>query len=268
MTYQLVTNAPGTSALFNHRLDNEPGLGGFSLEFLNSDHHVGSLRVGGVTSDREGRVAGWRDFLLGFNDHDAGISGSESDPVRMTAKYFRMGPLPTFTVSGTGTASGSGLARIPRLRSDEIVVLRGFEIAARGDNHHIRSVGVRYLRWRDAFSVNFNDDSPADDSFSFSIHYFVLIHASRTGRRRNPHFEGPVQQTFRFTESTTMLKRLPGVALLSGFSFRFRDSDHHLRKIAVDLEPVDSLSVTFTDDDRNHPVDCFVEYVLARPYIF
>ena len=103
MAYQIVTNAPGTGGLFNHRLaEYEPGMGGFSLEFLNSDHHVGSLRVGGVPHDGMGRVSSWRDYLLGFNDHDAGISGRETDPVRMTAKYRQLAALPTFTTSGTG----------------------------------------------------------------------------------------------------------------------------------------------------------------------
>ena len=56
--------------------------------------------------------------------------------------------------------------------------------------------------------------------------------------------------------------------MLSGFTFRFADNDHHLRKIAVDLEPLDSFDVTFTDDERDNPVDGFIEYVLAKPYIW
>ena len=50
----------------------------------------------------------------------------------------------------------------------------------------------------------------------------------------------------------------------AGFNFRFEDRDHHLRKIAVDLEPDRRIDVTFTDDERSHAVDCFIEYVTAH----
>jgi hypothetical protein len=77
-----------------------------------------------------------------------------------------------------------------------------------------------------------------------------------------------VQQRFRFTESARIRKSVPGVAMLSGFTFRFADNDHHLRKIGIDLEPLDSFDVAFTDDERDNPVDGLIEYVLARPYLW
>ncbi len=263
MYYQHITNAPGTAGNFAHRLgDAVPGMGGFNLEFLNSDHHIGTLRVGGMHSGS----AGHQSYLLAFGDRDSGISGRETDPTRMTAKYFGLRAT-TLTVAGTANRRASTLAPIPRLAADELLVLRGFEMHTLEGNHNIRGVGVRHLRWRNAISVTFSDDSPDDDGFTFVIHYLVLLHASRTGRRRNPHFEGPFQQYFRFTESARIRKTHRGVAMLSGFTFRFADNDHHLRKIAIDLEPLDDFDVTFTDDERDNPVDGFIEYVLAIPYI-
>ena len=244
-------------------------MGGFSLEFLDSDNHVGAMVVGGVSSGPSG--LNYEDYRLGLGDRDSG------DPVRMTAKYFSLSvqlrgppprPRPTFSVTGRADGRGSALAGIPRLAADELLVLRGFAIQTLRGNHHLRAVGVRHLRERNAISVTFADDSPEDDGFAFSVHYLVVLHASRTGRTRNPYFEGPFQQRFRFTESANVRKSEPGVAMLSGFTFRFADNDHHLRKIAIDPEPLDSFGVTFTDDERDHAVDGFLEYVLAIPYIW
>ena len=108
MAYHRVENS-GTSAHFGADLeDRTPGLGGFDYLFLNSDHHIGSIAVGAMSSDGAGR-ANSDTYRLGFNDHDGGVFGRDSDPVRMSTKYADLGPHPTFTVSGRG--SGRSVTR-------------------------------------------------------------------------------------------------------------------------------------------------------------
>ena len=238
-----------------------PAMGGFSLEFNNSDNHIGGLTVGGVTYNGEG-TASYQAYLFRFGDQDGG------DPYNLSAKYIDLGAEPTLTARGRGVTGGAMRAAIPPLGENDLFVLRGFDISApRGRNHHIRTVGVRFDYRTNTISVTFRDDSPSDDRFSFEVHYFVVPHVNATGPRHNPHFEGPFTETFSFINSTTEAKSNPGIALLAGFEFSYDDHDHHLKKIAIDLEPNDQIRATFTDDERDNSVSASIDYVLVKPFI-
>ena len=237
-----------------------PALGGFNLEFTNSDHHINTMIVGSVASD--GTTHDYDSYLLGFSDNDhASVLGS-ADPTNMWAKYFSIGAGPTFSASGSGRGNATVRVSTVRIDADHLLLLRGFLIqAAAGSNHNLRRVAIRHHRARGAILVSFHDDSAGDDEFSYNVLYTVVRLANTSGRRADYYFTGPYAESFEFTESAGVNKRIPGFSLLSGFDFRFNDHDHHIRKISIDPISEAQFGVTFTDDERDNAVSGWIEYV-------
>ena len=249
----------GTDALFLALTGTDiPALAAFDLAYLNGDHHVQTLIAGGKTGEPSS-------FLLGLGDGDNGVLGNQRDPVDLKAVYYPISP-PHLTRSSERNISGSSSNRqnsivtIPRLASDEIFVLRGFEFQGMpGRNHHLRKVGVRYHATRSEIRIDFLDDSPQDDTYSYIIRYFIL---KRGIDPRGLYLRGIYSQTFDFTGSARVPKTRRGNALLAGFNFEFRDGDHHLRRIAVDVQPLNEIVVAFTDSQANHRVKASIDYVI------
>lgn len=236
---------------------NNPALTSFECRYLNSDHHVHNLRVGGMVEDSQ--------YILMLTDHDYGVSGGEHDRVHLKARYFFISPLylsseGVQTASGTSSNQQGNRITLPRPDASDLFVLRGFEfVGAPGRNHHLRHIEVRYNYVASELVVNFIDDSPHDDSYSWYVHYMFL--KSRCEIPLNYCFEGP--NTLQFILTNRGSRSIPnkGRALLSGFSFRFLDGDHHLKHIAIDLYPLDQITVTFTDHERTHAVEAVIDYI-------
>jgi len=195
--------------------------------------------VGGKTSGAYGVAPD--SYLFGWGDEDYGISGRSGDRAEYKIIYYTIGSPHLFSSSersirGTSTNRLNNIVSIPRLTEDEIFVLRGFEFwgAAGRSNHHLRSMEVRYDMGISAVRVNFIDNSPQDDQYGFLIRYFVL---KRNCNSRWLCLKSIFTDSFVFTNTVRRAKSHPGNALLSGFNFRFLDNDHHIRRIAIDVEP-------------------------------
>lgn len=236
---------------------NNPALTTFECRFLGSDHHVRSLRVGGMVEDSQ--------FLLMLTDHDYGVSGGEHDRVHLKARYFYVSPCylssdGVQTISGTSRNRSENRIPLSRPHENDLFVLRGFEFEGLPErNHHLRQITVRYNYSDDELLINFIDDSPQDDTYVFIIHYMFL--KSSCEIPTNYSFEGPNTLAFNFTNSARRIIPDKGRALLGGFSFRFLDGDHHLKNITIDLYPRDQINVTFTDNERTHPVEAIIDYI-------
>lgn len=249
----------GTDALFLDLTGTDiPALAAFDLAYLNGDHHVQTLIAGGKTGEPSS-------FLLGLGDGDNGLLGNQRDPVELKAVYYPINP-PHLTrtsersISGTSSNRQNSIVSIPRLAADEVFVLRGFEFQGTpGRNHHLRKVGVRYHSIRSEIRVDFVDDSPQDDRYAYIIRYFIL---KRGDHPRGLNLRGVYSQSFEFTDSARIPKTNRGNALLAGFNFEFKDGDHHLRRIAVDVQPTNEIGVVFTDSQTNHGVKASVDYVV------
>lgn len=254
----------GSAALVSTLLDRDiPVLTAFDFQFLNGDHHIKSFLVGGKTYGEDGETPD--SYIFGWGDEDYGISGRADDRAAYKIIYYAIRPPHLFSssersISGTSTNRLNNIVSIPRLAEDEIFVLRGFEFwgALGRSNHHLRSIEVRYDMSMSAIRVNFIDNSPQDDQYGFTIRYFVLKRNCISGRLC---LKGIFTDSFVFTNTVRRTKSHQGNALLSGFKFRFLDNDHHIRRIAIDVEPRAELMVAFTDSENNHRVEADIDYV-------
>lgn len=118
---------------------------------------------------------------------------------------------------------------------------------------------MRYNQITSAIRVNFLDNSPDDDEYDFLVRYFVL---KRNCTGRWLCLRGIYTDSFIFSNTTNYRKTHPGKALLAGFKFHFMDNDHHIRRIAIDVEPGDEITVAFTDSENNHRVRADIDYVI------
>jgi hypothetical protein len=244
--------------------DHIPGLSKFDASYLNNDHHVRTFMIGG---QRLG--AGPSDFNVHLSDMDDGIFGNGQDQVQITVRYTNFQTTPyfsgggLFTVAGVGDTGHDVAVPIPALQEDEVLVLKGFEfIEAENTNHHIRTIQVRYFTEPSEFIVRFRDDTDKDDLYNYRIHYLIL--KKRCEEDLNYCLDGIHTQRAEFIKETTITKTVPGMGLLSGFSFQFTDGDHHVRRIAVDVENFNNISLAFSDNEERHRVLAFVDYVVLK----
>ncbi len=251
-----------------------PGLVGFDHQFDDSDHHLAQFAAGGMTSGRDGYD--FNSYLMLFADLDYGPLGTEGGDQRSyTADYYDMsgfaaqyGADRVLTVNGSRRGSGEMTLSIPPVLDDEVVFLRGFMIqnGFKESNHHIRAVGVRFDPRINAWRVTYRDDSPSDDSFSADVFYYK-VKKVESEESANAISFGDIQTvTAQFNGSTTVRKNgVQGVTLLAGFHFEFTDSDHHVRKIAVDLRDIRQVGMTFKDNG-SPSVAGLVDYVEFSGY--
>lgn len=264
MEYQLIEYR-GTEGLYQDYVEagEVPLMGGFNLEFSNSDHKLDSLIVGDTTgSDPSG--TNYRSYLLQLTDGDAGTPVGGGDSVNLWAKVLNVNPGLTYSVSASGDASGQAVVPVSPVDEDHIFVLRGFAIRTPiGDsNHNLRRLAIRHDRDLNTVTCIFRDDSPNDDDFSFILRYSIVLNRTRRPAEAEQYFTGPYEVSSDFVETTEVSKPVAGISVLSGFDFQFKDSDHHLRQICIDPVSKEKFKLTFTDDERDNPVSAWVEYAI------
>lgn len=265
MEYQRIAHR-GVGVLFLDTVETGtvPLLGGFNLEFTNSDHKIHSIIVGHVTSSGEAGQ-NYDTYLLEFVDADAGTPAGNRDPVNLWAKILPLDPGLTFSVSGVSSGSERVTVPVAPINEDHLFLLRGFLIQTRGEtNHNLRRLAIRHDKSSNTVSCIFRDDSPNDDGFAFHLLYSVVPKANTGPERAEFYFTGPYQCETEFIESTLVNKPRPGFSVLSGFDFEFQDSDHHIRKISIDPISDQQFSLTFTDDERDNPVSAWIEYAVVH----
>lgn len=232
-----------------------PGLSGFHLEFMNSDHHIHDIRVGERTADNS--------FRVGFGDGDG------ADPQRLWAMYKNL------QVSGIHHVNGESLAPnnhqvsmpMPPVPPDHLVVLSGFSLRMpERKNNHVKWFSIAPdIRGREAsMQVIFMDNDRRGDSFRCDVWFAYVPHARIAATTDRHRFFGYHSDGFDFTAETTREKERPGDALLSGFSFEFFNGDHHLRKISIDPSNRNSFALAFTDDERVNKVRARLDYVIME----
>jgi len=250
-----------------YTIDHVPGLVGFNLEFLNSDHHVSRMRVGDFAYSEEGR--GEQSYLIGFSDRDNqwGI-----DQTRIRCTYYDLGvhgfeTTDALIVTGTGRDNGRLFIPIPDLSQNETVFLRGFSFSAtQNTNHHIRALGVRFDKDNRRFIVDFRDDSPNDDAFSARVLYFKVPEAPPGYNGNDLVFHASLNISSRFRKTNDIPKRaVQGITLLTGFYFEFEDSDHHIEKISINLQDLHRIQLAF-HDNGDPPVYAEVQYTEYSSY--
>ena len=236
-----------------------PALSGFNLEFLNSDHKIMMVVVGGSNPLRSLRNLNYR---LGMYDNSS--IDDQQDEVSAWVKYIDLGEdQETLHELAQFEGEGTGVISIPEIDDEYLFVLRGFAIGkTTGHDHNIRKIGIRFFYERSEIEVYFTDDSPGDDEWSCSIYYTLLKNTSSYNTRER--ITGPYTVESTFTESGKMDKEFPSISILSGFSFEFLDSDHFIRQIMIDPESDEEFEVVFTDDERDNPVEIIIDYISYR----
>lgn len=251
-----------------------PGLVGFDHQFDDSDHHLAQFAAGGMTSGASGFDE--QSYLLMFGDQDFGPLGTEGgDPRSIWADYRDLSTLDAgfaanrvLTASGRRRGSGELTLPIPPVGADETVFLRGFNLfnSFGESNHHIRAIGVRFDAAANAWRVTFRDDSPSDDSFNASVFYFKVKRIAPEVPSDSLRFSEIRSLSGEFRGSVSLRKNaVQGYTFLAGFHFEFLDSDHHIRKIAVDLQDIRQVAMTFKDNGTPRVLGT-VDYVELSGY--
>ncbi len=242
------------SSLVALRMEEMPALQAFLYRFPDGDKHIASftLEMRRINDDVPPRIdpdGRHGEYIFGLRDKDAGerIFGRLS-----WVDVFDVASV-TSTSWGRGLVGRQALSIDPPIDPDHVFVLAGFSFSERESDHHIRSIGIFPPESGGAqLEIEFQDNSPQDDNYSAA----VMFHRIPRNRVRVP---SPVVFTNVAGESSQ--PREPGVALLTGFSFRFLDDDHHLKEFGVDLSD-NNVRVTFRDNDPDRRFRAEVHYVI------
>ena len=250
----LLGNPPRSLALSG----DVPGLVKFDLAYDVRSHHVAKIVAGGQSLGR---------FHLDMTDETP-----IQDSTTTCAKYMDLrGISRRHLVEGHGLR---GIARIPLdapLGPDELFVLSGFGFWSQSEptqtDHKIQKLRVTPFPRSGYVEVEYRDRSPQDDTYSAGIAYAIIPADRGVESSLRPHFDGTYSSQFRF-RGTGQTTRIPGAALLHGFSLEFLNDDHNLRQVAIDLHSTNLIRVAFHDGDLDHhdaEVSASVSYVLVNP---
>jgi hypothetical protein len=138
---------------------------------------------------------------------------------------------------------------IDRPAGDNVFVLCGFQLAYRGDDHHIDEIGI--VESGGAVKVRINDRND-DDSFVFRLRYAYvplnLIAELGTEQGTDSDAQGGAR------------RHIPaGTAVLRGFNMNFRSSDHHIRNVGITLDNR-HLTVFFGDKNGDDSYDWMAQW--------
>ena len=241
------------------RIRTFPALSGFNLQFRDKDHKIMKVVVGGSDLLRSPDNLNYR---LGM--HDKSMIDDQRDEVSAWTKYIDLGAdQATFQAIGSFRSQSVGVISIPEIGEEDLFILRGFAIGkTTGHDHNIRKIGIRFFLERSVIEAYFTDDSPDDDEWSCAVFYTLIRNTSSYNVRER--VLGPYSSRGTFTESGRIPKEIPGMTILSGFSFEYLDRDHFIRQIMIDPEPEDEFEVIFTDDERDNPVEVVIDYISYR----
>lgn len=238
----------------------------FHFHFHNGDHKFRLLQLL-VDDPQRARVA--------FNDQN------DDDPYEATAQWVNI----SGGSRGMSSASGHGRAITPiRLNhrpKGHVFALRGFEFRRpQGTDANIRHISIRFSV--SAIEVVLADDEgmdfrgPGGAAMVFDpVHNYVVAQATRNRQPGRPYTvavqyvwipEVLVAQTGTITGSERGVRDAasvpPGRAVISGFSFSFLNSDHHLLNIAGST--LDGGMARFRDNNEDDPVRWRIDYALLR----
>ena len=253
------------SPVINDLGERFPALVGFRLAYTNGDHHAFALAVGATGTGAPGSDP---TFILRLEDGDTGLNNPR-DPVEMSASFIDLRDLGPSDVE-VGVTSGFDLNGVAQLPLDPPVdpggffVLSGFEFRTDGSNHHLRVLRITPRPDLGYVEVEYRDDSPDDDLYFASVVYAVLRPRPASEGSEGLELAGPFEARFPFLGGGRA-DRMPGTAVLHGFSLEYREGDRHLNDIAVELDQPASILAGLADGDTGSDdfVDARVSYVLV-----
>ena len=246
--------------------DATPALCAFRAKFFEKDHHLKNLVVAGRPRLSDSTVDPNR-LVFSLSDANSDLEEDREDTNEIGIHYANFFDSPYLEGGGFRTVRGTGNGRnmlsvpIPPPGPDHLVVLSGFEFRGKPEtDHHIREIQIRYIPSTNSFRVRYRDNSPDDDSYTVDIHYLLL--RKELDYEANFVLKDAHTQSINFTKEATVIKEVPGRGLLSGFSFRFKDDDHHIRCMEVNVKERDEIFVCFSDDEEDNPVEAIIDYVI------
>ncbi|MEP0915824.1 hypothetical protein NC981_03270 [Leptolyngbya sp. DQ-M1] len=214
------------------------GLNSFSFNFENGDHHIKGITA--LPNDLRTTV--------GFIDNDG------NDPYQVSLQVendLGAGARSVFALDNRTCNGGTCRVRLPiPCGSQNTFVLTGFSFQFKDGDHQIKKVAIK--RIEDELEVSFGDKTPTDP-YVWSVQYAIVPRANLAS-----------EQTIRRpTDGSARVARLPGRAVIQGFSFEFTRDDHHLRDFKVDLQN-NQVAINFRDNNLDDPVNWSVDYGVLR----
>ncbi|WP_240007950.1 hypothetical protein [Pseudaquidulcibacter saccharophilus] len=264
---------------------NGEALSSFVFNFNNGDHKLRKIAVGNYLGKAQ----------FTFADQDS------NDPFYGKARWYQSSDFITGSVIAVG--GGEFEISIPR-KAGYTPILSGFSFSRKdGTDANVRTIGVRIDPNRSVVRVALIDDQGFDfrviesqlaAGFAWSfmpVGHMEAIFATATGAtsymaaheftKNNMraytadirytlvpngyiNAKGAVSGSNNKIESGRLPKDGEKIAL-SGFIFSFKNSDHHLLQLKVDLQSNDSAeSVVYRDGDGGDPFEWNAEYVTLK----
>jgi len=225
-----------------------PGWIDVDVRFANGDHHIAEMAAGRIAPHY---LVRWAD---GTCDNPLASCGGEDD-ITGVVKWADLG----FNVvheTSSSTCRGTCRLTVPRFDTGIQFAVLGLWFRWNRDvDHHLREVAVVPDPANGAVYVTFADDA-GTEPYSAALTYAMLpVGAVRSMVSRT--------STTPATDSV-LVPRLPGLAILRGFRFRFTNSDHHLQRFAVDLSPTTDIRLRWRDINGDDPFDWWVSYLILN----
>jgi hypothetical protein len=144
---------------------------------------------------------------------------------------------PRISLFDTGVNFGriSSTQPIPPLEEGHVFVLMGFDLGYRGEDHHVKQIGI--LEDNNNITVFFSDDN--DNVFQWRVKY-----ASVPADLFSVVDENTAAQQQGFAE-----RPIPGgPTVIRGFLLNFEDGDHHIRDVGI-LTLDGRIRIAFSDEN-------------------
>ncbi len=223
-----------------------PAIIGFNVGWTRDDHHIRWLSVGPQNS----APLNSGEYLIALRDDDR-----HRHNINGYIKLVDLSAIADHREVSLTSVVGEQRLRIPHLIGSQAFVLTGFYFRYRHSDNHLLQVKVRQMAHNDHIYVNIRDNDGANP-YDVYITYAVL---SRSVFRDY----GLILRSSRPVRSSETVSRAPGQAFLQSFELKFRNGDHHLQRMTIDLDD-DQLLVGLRDNDGNDPFTWMVEYAVLR----
>lgn len=240
--------SPSRSPTILNIVVGQPALQNFTINRSDneSDGHIGRIVISPRESPREGLTS----YLIEFADND------RSETSRTEFKFVdlaSLGDLANRESVGQGGLQGTATVNARSPRPDQTALLAGFSFTRDGGgDHHMREIAI--IPSAGSYSVAFRDDSPNDDTYSAVINPVFVPNANIVSRH-SERFEDVI--------GSLDVPREPGQAALRGFSFKYLNSDHHIRKLEVKLSG-NRIRMSMCDDNPNRHFQATVDYAILQ----
>lgn len=149
--------------------------------------------------------------------------------------------------------NGSGVLNFAEPLTNHTPLLSGFSfVRPYGGDQHLRELAI--IPTRGGYSIQFRDDSPSDDTYSAGVNVVFIPNENVVGRH-SQHFER--------ANGSLDVPRESGQAVICGFSFKYLDSDHHIRHLQVSVSN-DRIQMAMHDNDQNRAFEATIHYAIIR----